>query len=579
MDLVPLSSNLMPISAAPEGRPLRFDVKWAAPVEKDAQIDVAFVPESNDRFSQASLSDFKSVRAYRRDNGRPITMRRVRGGFVVHVPKGLNGFILELATSNNDAREAPEHFKLQIGSRIVSGVIGADPVFNASLWWRQAGWFRQLLFGQQSEWRNKWLNPSHAPQAFYRENGIKKSYNDAVLDCLGTPDATYNLFGDARNFAKLARLLEIYLKGEVFDARHTVILPAKGRYQFTSHKVQGVGFEYSRASIPMARNKKEILITGDSITDEGSRIGVWTRALREHIRKNHPHWSVWNLAVSGSSTSSAPEGLSQKANLANALKINPTPGVVVITMTVNGLLRGDPLDQMKNDVKWMVGKALKHGAEVVLIGGYRPFVTGDYAPQLTPQDRAFLSARGLSHKASGYAAGLSLMYDEVASLFVSDIRFTYVQNFWAPLDGSQVKPIPKKFVGRIKPLQGLSAYQKQLGRSLMDPVHPKADASIARNLAQQINAVVGGSITASLNRSAKAAEGGELLSQSMSPGLVPTDYAASVSGLDAVWQESPTAFMGLSPYQFDGASTQLLGLDNEDPFRRGRLVGSSLFSE
>jgi hypothetical protein len=561
------------IAAVPEGEALQFKVVLSRGTGRTLQV--AFAPQSEDRFSQAAIADFLPLWAYTdiNDRIRPLTVTRQSNSFLVAVPDGVNEIILKLGTVVDKEREAPEHFQLRIGNQRVDGVIGADPIPHPKFWWRHYDWFRSLLFDHQSEWRKKWLDSQSPQNAFYREKGHKKSYREEVVASFGEVGKNqYNEFGDVRNFAKLARLLEVYLEGGVFDARGNPILPSRGKYTFNEQGIRNSDgtLNYARPPNPSAPNRHEILITGDSITDEGSRIGVWTRALRNQLQASHREWSIWNLAVSGSSTSSAPEGLSQKANLSNALQVNPTPGIVIVTMTVNGLLRGDPLSQMKTDVSWMVGRALQTGAQVVLIGGYRPFTTPNWRPQMTPQDRAFLSARKLADTAQGYAFGLSRVYDEVASRYTANARFTYIQNFWAPLDGVNAPAIPKKFTGGIQRLQNLAMHQAQLSEFLMDRVHPKADLKIASKLAGQIRAAIEPLLTNSGKSSTKAADVEGVALDANGPGIVPIDYTPSLSGGAADWATSLDGFAGSSADRFYAAFTPLAGIDDEDPFRRGR---------
>lgn len=476
--------------AATEGQTFRFGVELK---RAGGTIDFGLMPIDPGRVSPARYADlglirfsFDMSRTYRADQLKTIV-----------IPANVKKFTICIDTVKDNERESAEHFAFKIGGKIAQGIIGTDMLYQDQFWWRTQTWFQNFLFGRTSQWRSTWLKPAALGQANYFDSstGKRADYAKAVQDAF----VQYGKSGSLRGAMQLSRLLEVWLSGAVSSRNQSLLFdtPLAFGAAAVTRRMNGNVYDppgsdgpLTKGHAPTRPDRHEIIVLGDSITDEAMAFGEWVRPIRVELTKQSSPWHLWNLAVAGSSTHTPTEGLSQRANLDAALRVNPTPGLVVINMTVNGLLRGDPLDVMQADLIAMVSRALSHGAKVLLIGGYMPFWNGEAPLGRAGREDRFLKAHGFPPTAAGYSKGMSAMYDEVAVKFLRSApqKFTYIQNFWAGLDGDPFTGDHRAIVNdAMLPVQSITqAHQDALHRFLMDQVHPKPLAPVAKRLADHI---------------------------------------------------------------------------------------------
>jgi acyl-CoA thioesterase-1 len=127
--------------------------------------------------------------------------------------------------------------------------------------------------------------------------------------------------------------------------------------------------------------EKSILVFGDSLA---AAYGIaqargWVALLAERLKRERLDYSVVNASISGETTAGG------AARMPKALAQH-RPAIVILELGGNDGLRGLPLEQMKQNLAWMIERAQKAGARVVLVGMKLP---PNYGPEYT---RTFDSA-------------------------------------------------------------------------------------------------------------------------------------------------------------------------------------------
>ncbi len=107
----------------------------------------------------------------------------------------------------------------------------------------------------------------------------------------------------------------------------------------------------------------KVLILGDSLSAEyGLPRGTgWVKLLEARLQKDHPHWQVVNVSISGETTAGGAARL-------NLLLRTHQPKIVVIELGANDALRGLQLSSTEQNLKKMIQSSKQSGAQVLLLG-------------------------------------------------------------------------------------------------------------------------------------------------------------------------------------------------------------------
>jgi len=114
---------------------------------------------------------------------------------------------------------------------------------------------------------------------------------------------------------------------------------------------------------PAQASQPSILVIGDSLSaGYGMDIAQsWPMLLQERLDQQQLDYRVINASVSGDTTRTALNRLSQALN-------QHQPAVVIISLGGNDGLRGIPLSEMQNSLRKMVQLSQQHQASVLLAG-------------------------------------------------------------------------------------------------------------------------------------------------------------------------------------------------------------------
>jgi hypothetical protein len=502
----------------------------------------------------------------------PLTPWRA---WTVLLAAGQTSFELSISVPRDRLRETVEAIRLtaaliRIGSSPVTdlgngataiGVVGADARFAPRFWWRSTGWFQDMLFGEASPWRAHFLNPSNLQKSFLR------TPPDGITDLIGTgaaqklrgamgtdlkgsvsddallrdyaalvqyffsrdPLHAYDKSASDLRFAALSRLLELWWSGEVSGGpppKQRLSLKAGNLFDATLMGTTRLGTIaelrtcYGLDPVTGRSTKKEIVVLGDSLSDEQIEAGVWTRTLRKNI-EGSGLGRIWNAAYGGGATRYiAADTFTDRSTitaLGQTLAILTNPTVVVINTGVNNGHRGIALDETEIDLRTLVDASRKSGAHVVLVGTYlpAPFETkvsqatmnqsdrvaitalisaaektptmDVYGNLYTPKDIAeFLKTKSREQLTSRiWNIQFHSLFARVAASYSNVPRFHFVSNFWDPLDGDGRLDLNGPVAGSFR-------------SDLMDPIHPKA----AWPIMERLNAPIEAKVRAALNATA-----------------------------------------------------------------------------
>ena len=111
------------------------------------------------------------------------------------------------------------------------------------------------------------------------------------------------------------------------------------------------------------KTQKKLLILGDSLSAEyGLKRGTgWVALLTLRMQQTHPSFQVVNASISGDTTAGGRSRLS-------ALLQQYQPSHVMIELGGNDALRGLPLEQTTDNLKYMIETAKDHSCRVILVG-------------------------------------------------------------------------------------------------------------------------------------------------------------------------------------------------------------------
>jgi acyl-CoA thioesterase-1 len=118
---------------------------------------------------------------------------------------------------------------------------------------------------------------------------------------------------------------------------------------------------------------RSVLVLGDSLS-AAHNIPVeagWVHLLGDRLSKMEPAWTVVNASISGETSLSGRNHLSQ-------LLASRHPAIVVIELGANDGLRGLPLEAIRSNLSAMIDAAQKAGSKVLLLGIEMPV---NYGPQ------------------------------------------------------------------------------------------------------------------------------------------------------------------------------------------------------
>lgn len=359
------------------------------------------------------------------------------------VPPNVTSFDIVLATQKDAIRETSEYVALNVGGVAALGAIAGDMPYDAAHWWRNTSWFHDVFSGRVQQWRSFWLDPANAKKGSAR--GLAAGYYGAYVQRL---IAAFDANPRTQNYADIAAAIEFWMGGKVTGAG--AIQPV-APVQFMADAVVSAAnpktIVLSKPPFVPQPDRHQIVVLGDSITDEETENGTWTRGARAHLSAG---WSLRNVAHAGSTTRS---GFGARNALLAALAENPTPGVVAIATGHNNFNFRVSLSQTRSDLEWLVKKSLDSGASVLLIGTYLP-------PNM--QD---------SRRGHNWSVAFHRIFEAIAQKYAGNSRFAFVNNLWAPLDGSSAS-----FNGAVaqspETLAKLATYLKP------DRVHPRGEQSI-----------------------------------------------------------------------------------------------------
>ena len=103
---------------------------------------------------------------------------------------------------------------------------------------------------------------------------------------------------------------------------------------------------------------------------------AWPSLLDKRLQEKRLDYSVANLSISGETTAGG------RSRLGPALRQHK-PAIVVIALGANDGLRGLPLVQMRDNLRFMVDAAHASGAKVLLAGMRLPPNYGPYAAEFS----------------------------------------------------------------------------------------------------------------------------------------------------------------------------------------------------
>ncbi len=175
-------------------------------------------------------------------------------------------------------------------------------------------------------------------------------------------------------------------------------------------------------------------MVGDSLSaGYGVDLGKgWVDLLQRRLAERHLGYTVVNASISGDTTSGA------LARLPAALRQHH-PDVVILELGANDGLRGQPVSQMRSNLRRMIGMSRKAGARVLLLGielppNYGPAYTQKFAAVYTDlahqtgvaflpfllegvaQDRSLMQADDLHPNAAGQPRLLENVWPSLAPL-------------------------------------------------------------------------------------------------------------------------------------------------------------------
>jgi len=391
------------------------------------------------------------------------------------VPKGVQSFEIRLHTTKDATRETTEYFGFSVDGQSTKAAIIDGIAYDARTWWRSTEWFENMIDGKDHGWSHYWSNPAH--KGTFMLAGKITDYGAYVRKALADLD---DMVWE-RPLDAVSTALEAWLSGKVKGGYQ----PA-GNYVFGAESITVNGKILHDGSKQVTKknteseirnpNRKEVIVIGDSLSDEQLvNNGVWTRSFREELNREKPDWELWNLAH-GSSASSGPDKFNARATLDNALIENPTPGLIVIAIGVNNYHNGITLGQTRADLDYLVTKSLNTGSKVILIGTYLPFKqqmikTPDQPPRI---DR----------EVNAWSKSFNDQFDWVAEKHKADRDFAYVENFWAPLDGSTPKRPGDEWQEK--------SHLDLLGLRTTDGLHPQVrfEDALYRNIRPDIDRLI-----------------------------------------------------------------------------------------
>ena len=310
-------------------------------------------------------------------------------------------------------------------------------------WWRTATFFTKYIFAEDG-WNKFWRS----------EEGFKA--DEKYAPKVTAAYAAYAKDPSSQNYNAIAALLEDWLDGTIRGKAkaHTVENYTKGsRYIFEADMVRLSGETKPYLTNPDYKNtKKQILVIGDSLSDGGweeNKDAVWSRLLPARlIKEGYSDYEMNEQAKAGICTRTVNGKIGAKERLADALAVNPYPAIVVIGIGVNNYSRGISLADTEADIKWMVEKAQKTGAKVLLLGMYLPPGLRVPGKDLTKIDRDWLEANGISGTGGdAWSKGLQKINEKIARKNAGDKSFAYLPNYWDPIDGDDNQLSPDELQG------------------------------------------------------------------------------------------------------------------------------------
>ncbi len=119
----------------------------------------------------------------------------------------------------------------------------------------------------------------------------------------------------------------------------------------------------STATAQTSNGTKTVVVVGDSLSAEyGLQRGTgWVALMEKRISEENIDAKVINASISGDTTSGG------RARLP-ALLAQHKPNVVVIELGGNDALRGLPIKNTEENLRWMTEQAKKAGAKVLIVG-------------------------------------------------------------------------------------------------------------------------------------------------------------------------------------------------------------------
>lgn len=122
-------------------------------------------------------------------------------------------------------------------------------------------------------------------------------------------------------------------------------------------------------------NAKTILVFGDSLSAGYGvpRDQAWVTLLRQQLKQHHPQYSVVNASISGETANGG------RWRLQPALLLHK-PAIVILELGANDGLRGMKIEDINEDLDYMLRLAHDAGCKVLLVGMQLPPNYGiDYA--------------------------------------------------------------------------------------------------------------------------------------------------------------------------------------------------------
>ena len=112
-----------------------------------------------------------------------------------------------------------------------------------------------------------------------------------------------------------------------------------------------------------AHAANDILVFGDSLSaGYGLEIDKsWVYLLRQELQRTQSGFGVVNASISGETTAGG------KQRIAGALK-QFRPKIVIVELGANDGLRGTPIRNMQANLDDIIGRSLRSGAKVLLLG-------------------------------------------------------------------------------------------------------------------------------------------------------------------------------------------------------------------